>query len=60
MSEAVVIALISAISGIIIAVINGRGHTEKDDVEKLEHEVHELKQELKEERKRSDGNHSKS
>lgn len=59
MSEAVVIALIFAISGIIIAVINGRDHTDKDDVDKLEHEVHELKQELKE-RKRSDGNHPKS
>ncbi|WP_338214791.1 hypothetical protein [Lacticaseibacillus salsurivasis] len=59
MSEAVVIALISAISGIIIAVINGRDHTDRDDVDKLEHEVRELQRELKG-RKRRDGNHPKS
>ncbi len=55
MSEAVLVALISAISGIIIALINGRrSHDSENDVDKLEHEVRELKRELREERKDSD------
>lgn len=51
MSEAVMVALISAVSGIIIALINGHeSHKSEDDVDKLEHEVKELKKELKEKR----------
>lgn len=54
MSEAVLVALISAISGIIIALINGHeSHDSESDVDKLEHEVRELKRELREERKDS-------
>lgn len=55
MSEAVLVALISAISGIIIAMINGHeSHDSESDVDKLEHEVRKLKKELREERKDSD------
>lgn len=55
MSEAVLVALISAISGIIIALINGHeSHDSESDVDKLEHDVRELKRELREERKDSD------
>ncbi len=55
MSEAVLVALISAISGIIIALINGHeSHDTENDVDKLEHEVKELKRELKEKNKSED------
>lgn len=51
MSEAVMVALISAVSGIIIALINGHeNHKSDSDVDKLEHEVKELRKELNEKR----------
>ena len=55
MSEAVIVALISAMGGIVVALINGRrDHNSENDVDKLEHEVRKLKKELREERKDSD------
>lgn len=56
-SEAVLVALISAASGIVIALINGhKSHDSENDVDKLEHEVKELKKELRRERKDSNEN----
>lgn len=56
-SEAVIVALISAMGGIVVALINGhKSHDSESDVDKLEHEVRKLKKELREERKDSNEN----
>lgn len=54
-SEAVIVALISAMGGIVVALINGhKSHDSESDVDKLEHEVRKLKRELKEKNKSED------